>query len=68
MKQECNIVITFFSILYLTSTEIIFTIYNLICIVLITFAIETNITNDNDIVVAQVLISGFIHRKTASFK
>ena len=60
MKQECNIVITFFSILYLTSTEIVFTIYNLICIVLITFAIETNITNDNDIVVAQVLISGFI--------
>ena len=60
MKQKCNIVITFFSILYLTSTEIIFTIYNLICIVLITFTIETNITNDNDIVVAQVLISGFI--------
>ena len=60
MKRECNIVITFFSILYLTSTEIVFTIYNLICIVLITFAIETNITNDNDIVVAQVLISGFI--------
>ena len=60
MKQKCNIVITFFSILYLTSTEIVFTIYNLICIVLITFAIETNITNDNDIVVAQVLISGFI--------
>ena len=68
MKRECNIVITFFSILYLTSTEIVFTIYNLICIVLITFAIETNITNDNDIVVAQVLISGFIQRKTASFK
>ena len=60
MKRECNIVITFFSILYLTSTEIVFTIYNLICIILITFAIETNITNDNDIVVAQVLISGFI--------
>ena len=32
----------FFSILYLTSIEIIFTIYNFIYIVLITFAIETN--------------------------
>ena len=32
----------FFSILYLTSIEIIFTIHNLIYIVLTTFAIETN--------------------------
>ena len=31
-----------FSILYLTSIEIIFEIYNFIYIVLITFAIETN--------------------------
>ena len=34
--------IFFFSILYLTSIEIIFTIYNFVYIVLITFAIETN--------------------------
>ena len=32
----------FFSIIYLTSIEIIFAIYNFIYIVLITFAIETN--------------------------
>ena len=35
----------FFSILYLTSTEMIFTIYNFIHIVLITFAIETNLAS-----------------------
>ena len=33
---------SFFFVLYLTSIEIIFTIYNFIYIVLITFAIETN--------------------------
>ena len=33
---------SFFSILYLKSIEIIFTIYNFIYIVLITFTIETN--------------------------
>ena len=32
----------FFSILYLTSIEIIFTIYNFLYIALITFAIEAN--------------------------
>ena len=54
LKEKCRLTPTmtlifrefflfvFFSILYLTSSEIIFTIYNFIYIVLITFAIETN--------------------------
>ena len=36
------ILLLFFPILYLTSIDIIFKIYNFIYIVLITFAIETN--------------------------
>ena len=45
VKEICKtpeIFFLFYSILYLTSIEIIFTIYNFIYIVLITFAIETN--------------------------
>ena len=39
---QTDVFLFFFSILYLTSIEMILTIYNFTYIVLITFAIETN--------------------------
>ena len=42
MKSLMRHFFSFFFVLYLTSIKIIFTIYNFIYIVLITFAIETN--------------------------